>query len=41
MRPWVLNRLNALNLRTLNWLSIKGEKASYRHSHILMAPRED
>jgi hypothetical protein len=41
MRPWVLKTLSALNLRTMSWLAIKGDKPSYRHSHLLMASRED
>lgn len=41
MRPWVLNALSALNLKTMSWLTVKGEKPSYRHSHLLMPGRED
>ena len=41
MRPWVLNALSALNLKTMSWLTVKGEKPSYRHSHLLMQGRED
>ena len=39
MRPWVLRSLSALNLKTMSWLTIKGEKPSFRHSHLLMASK--
>jgi hypothetical protein len=41
MRPWVLRSLSALNLKTMSWLAIKGDKPSFRHSHLLMASKED
>lgn len=37
----MLRGLSALNLKTMNWLMIKGDKPSYRHSHLLMAARDD
>ena len=37
MRPWVLGNLCVLNLKTMNWLSVKGDKPALRHSHSLMA----
>lgn len=36
MRPWVLNNLTILNLWTMNWIWVKGEKPSLRHSHCLL-----
>jgi N-acetylneuraminic acid mutarotase len=41
MRPWVLRTLSVLNLKTMSWLTLKGDKPSYRHSHLLMASSED
>jgi len=35
MRPWTLNSIFALNLITMNWIKISGEKPTYRHSHVL------
>jgi len=35
IRPWVLGNLSILNLWTMNWIWIKGEKPPLRHSHCL------
>lgn len=37
MRPWVLGNLSVLNLKNMNWLGVKGERPSRRHSHALMS----
>jgi hypothetical protein len=36
MKPWVLGSLSALNLRTMNWLWVKGDKPALRHSHSVL-----
>lgn len=36
MRPWVLGALNALNLKTMTWVWVKGDKPTLRHSHALL-----
>jgi hypothetical protein len=37
MRPWVLGSLCVLNLKTMNWLAVKGDKPALRHSHSLIS----
>ena len=37
MRPWVLGNLCALNLRTMSWLTVKGDKTALRHGHSLIS----
>lgn len=37
MRPWVLGNLCVLNLKTMSWLYVKGDKPAIRHSHSLIA----
>ena len=37
MRPFVLGDLSALNLRTMSWLWVKGDKPALRHSHALVS----
>lgn len=36
MKPFVLNSMHFLHLRTLNWIEVKGEKPPYRYSHALL-----
>jgi len=36
MKPFVLNGMDILNLKTMDWISVKGDSACYRHSHSLL-----
>lgn len=37
MRPWVIGNISALNLKTMNWIWVKGDKPTLRHSHSLLS----
>ena len=36
MKPFVLNSMHFLNLKTLEWIEVKGQKPPYRYSHTMM-----
>lgn len=35
MKPFVLNSMHFFNLKTHNWINLRGEKPPYRYSHSL------
>ena len=37
MRPWIMGSLSALNLKTMSWIWVKGDKPTLRHSHALLS----
>ena len=37
MRPWIIGSISALNLKTMSWFWVKGDKPTLRHSHALLA----
>ena len=41
MRPWIIGNLSALNLKTMNWLKVKGDKPTLRHSHTLLSYHDE
>ena len=36
MQPFVLGSLSALNLKTMTWIWVKGDKPTLRHSHAIV-----
>lgn len=41
MKPSVLNSMHFLNLRTLNWIKVGGEKPPYRYSHAITVVNDE